>query len=600
MNDAGNCMPTVDAKQRKRTHPNRVCRYFKTAQGCRKGDACNFMHQKECGVEEMILDGYDTQNEERFNSAVAPKPSVSCNQEVFVPPNVRPGRFQPAKIVLNSDQTGTEGQIAAKELDVKFFRRRFPKCVETTCEKFTIITFNYRVTDPDWVFIVRSVLFRITLKPEHPIEPPVIETPQSGNDDLPITLVTYLERCINEFIENSYTSFRANDAFELVGKAERNGISLVMPSHHVNTEKFEKAIDPKFRENEVGDKQECDGKLQEEEVAISLIKELDVCEDNCGASDIKKSNSEFPNAVLDVPLIEVALIWRELSGNHLNIATIAAVHLFISSKCLRCSHEHGNKICVDNRPYRWQCNRCCITQSMRLQPQLVHEHSTTVALLEARGCRPLDCILRDSLLKFVCLTCQKEEEVQQLNYGTLHKSWCHNCHSLCQFTINAIRFRGDFSRIPNQDLATASKITRTKKKASDMFHIRCEVPFVEGQALPEFGTCKHYRKSYRWLRFPCCGKAFPCDICHEESTCGEHEMKIANRMICGHCSKEQPYTAGKPCSNCSRSLTRNRSHFWEGGKGCRDQLMMSRKDNHKFVHNQQGTAKKNAHTKSKK
>ncbi len=29
---------------------------------------------------------------------------------------------------------------------------------------------------------------------------------------------------------------------------------------------------------------------------------------------------------------------------------------------------------------------------------------------------------------------------------------------------------------------------------------------------------------YRWLRFPCCGKAFPCDACHELQT--DHEAKV--------------------------------------------------------------------------
>ena len=76
----------------------------------------------------------------------------------------------------------------------------------------------------------------------------------------------------------------------------------------------------------------------------------------------------------------------------------------------------------------------------------------------------------------------------------------------------------------------------------------------EGRPLPDEGTCKHYKKSYRWLRyvfmlsvhvylihiiymaqvcinvictvltmifssvnrFPCCGKVYPCDVCHED------------------------------------------------------------------------------------
>ena len=63
----------------------------------------------------------------------------------------------------------------------------------------------------------------------------------------------------------------------------------------------------------------------------------------------------------------------------------------------------------------------------------------------------------------------------------------------------------------------------------------------EGKPLPENGACKHYKKSFRWLRFPCCGKTYPCDECHDESE-PDHEMKYAIRMICGFCCKEQVCT----------------------------------------------------------
>jgi hypothetical protein len=33
-------------------------------------------------------------------------------------------------------------------------------------------------------------------------------------------------------------------------------------------------------------------------------------------------------------------------------------------------------------------------------------------------------------------------------------------------------------------------------------------PITEGQNLPDLGKCKHFKKSRRWLRFSCCGKAF--------------------------------------------------------------------------------------------
>jgi hypothetical protein len=77
------------------------------------------------------------------------------------------------------------------------------------------------------------------------------------------------------------------------------------------------------------------------------------------------------------------------------------------------------------------------------------------------------------------------------------------------------------------------------------------------------------------LRFPCCGKAFPCDVCHE--TREDHPYELANRMICGFCAKEQPYTSGKPCIACKSSLTGTTSSgFWEGGQGCRNKAKMNR------------------------
>lgn len=121
---------------------------------------------------------------------------------------------------------------------------------------------------------------------------------------------------------------------------------------------------------------------------------------------------------------------------------------------------------------------------LRLRPELVHENSSVMALLDARGCRPLDCILQQSQLRFVCLACGKKDEVQvgallplqivgttrpysrfqKLNFGSTHKSWCRECHALCEFTVTAVRFRGDLSKIPAEDHVTASKIPKAKKE----------------------------------------------------------------------------------------------------------------------------------------
>ena len=96
----------------------------------------------------------------------------------------------------------------------------------------------------------------------------------------------------------------------------------------------------------------------------------------------------------------------------------------------------------------------------------------------------------------------------------------------------------------------------------------------------EQGTCKHFKHSYRWLRFPCCGRAWPCDECHDENS--DHKAAWATRMICGFCSKEQPFSQ-KGCVHCGASMTTLSKTHWEGGNGCRDKVKMDRRDSKKFA-----------------
>ncbi|OKL56354.1 hypothetical protein UA08_08530 [Talaromyces atroroseus] len=110
--------------------------------------------------------------------------------------------------------------------------------------------------------------------------------------------------------------------------------------------------------------------------------------------------------------------------------------------------------------------------------------------------------------------------------------------------------------------------------------IRENLGITSGQELPRRGRCGHYGKSYRWFRFSCCAKVFPCDKCHDAAT--DHPNEHANRMICGFCSREQHYRP-ETCGICKNVLVgKAGSGFWEGGKGTRDKVKMSRKDPRKY------------------
>lgn len=113
----------------------------------------------------------------------------------------------------------------------------------------------------------------------------------------------------------------------------------------------------------------------------------------------------------------------------------------------------------------------------------------------------------------------------------------------------------------------------------------CSINYIEkkdynlkpGTELPNKGTCKHYKKSFRWFRFSCCNSLYPCDICHNDLA--NHPVEEAKRMVCGLCSKEQ--SVKKEC-DCGMSLNTVHKQFWEGGKGNREKATMSKKDTKKY------------------
>ncbi|KAI5286069.1 hypothetical protein KEM52_002155, partial [Ascosphaera acerosa] len=75
-------------------------------------------------------------------------------------------------------------------------------------------------------------------------------------------------------------------------------------------------------------------------------------------------------------------------------------------------------------------------------------------------------------------------------------------------------------------------------------------------------------------------RVYPCDKCHDAAA--GHPNEHANRMICGFCSREQNYRP-ETCGVCRAVLTgKTGSGFWEGGKGTRDRVRMSRKDPRKY------------------
>ncbi|KAF7682681.1 hypothetical protein TCON_2102 [Astathelohania contejeani] len=203
-----------------------------------------------------------------------------------------------------------------------------------------------------------------------------------------------------------------------------------------------------------------------------------------------------------------------------------------------------------------ECNKCRRTQQAKTHCKFCKidfgiTYSPTInpnflGYLELNNCRLL-CFNYNNY-QFNCDSCNTNYEskgVSSINFK------CYMCHQELYFSIVKLRIKDE-----------------KKKDVKIALHI--------GTSLPDKGACKHYKKSYRWFRFPCCNSLYPCDICHDENN--SHVAELANKMICGLCSREQ--TVNKECQ-CGMSVKKFTSH-WEGGKGTRNKTIMSKKDRKKY------------------
>eukprot|EP00419_Tripos_fusus_P063970 CAMPEP_0172926256 /NCGR_PEP_ID=MMETSP1075-20121228/215270_1 /TAXON_ID=2916 /ORGANISM="Ceratium fusus, Strain PA161109" /LENGTH=680 /DNA_ID=CAMNT_0013787293 /DNA_START=9 /DNA_END=2051 /DNA_ORIENTATION=+ len=245
------------------------------------------------------------------------------------------------------------------------------------------------------------------------------------------------------------------------------------------------------------------------------------------------------------------------------------------------------------------CEGCSGIISVRLRPTLVHQCSTRLCYLDCVRCNVVDVL--PSVLMTTCEYCDAENiHKQEFVRNRVIHGTCTKCHSKYAFGAEAIKIeqitpcdmggRGGTSAPkssstscsdsgdPMDEIAEELRWLRKKAKADPKQQM-----IQLGRPLPQMGACSHFKKSYKWYRFGCCGRAFPCPECHAESGCpaaalGSH----ATRMICGKCSMEQSYSPARPCEKCGFAMQARGSSHWEDGGGTRNLAVMSSKDAKKF------------------
>eukprot|EP01113_Clastostelium_recurvatum_P037046 TRINITY_DN5378_c0_g1_i1.p1 TRINITY_DN5378_c0_g1~~TRINITY_DN5378_c0_g1_i1.p1 ORF type:complete len:745 (+),score=170.34 TRINITY_DN5378_c0_g1_i1:15-2249(+) len=228
-----------------------------------------------------------------------------------------------------------------------------------------------------------------------------------------------------------------------------------------------------------------------------------------------------------------------------------------------------------------ECSHCKSAHSLSLRAEIMHEFNSVLGYLDITGLAPFDLLPSD--FRGNCFECNASVMFPRLAYGRKHDTNCMACFAKVSVTLH----HPTFTRVRAKAPATNPNASRGREVVpAESGRKKKEAGLTVGAPLPDKGACKHYRHSYRLLRFPCCGKLFPCDLCHELAS--DHDSKWATKMVCGFCSREQKFEQYGECKFCGKRLTKKGAseggagRYWEGGAGCRDRSRMNNKDPHKF------------------
>lgn len=323
---------------------------------------------------------------------------------------------------------------------------------------------------------------------------------------------------------------------------------------------------------------------EDPEVAISAdkLEKLDIDDEADSEAEEDKpetpSSSEIPlkainnskdsddnNTTLARRGIELSFVMDDF----VNVAFMECHTLNIQVECGRCKtiNDMDNLISGaygrESKPVYAHCKKCQLELAAAFRKDIMHGSSSVVGYLDLSQCIATD--YQPSMFLLTCENCTTTSNKQlKADLGRKLNTICQSCHTKMLIKINTFQFKAMAN--------SSSKLPKRGDKSTTKLKLHAGTP------LPNEGCCSHYKKSHRWFRFSCCSKVFPCDRCHDEQS--NHPNEQAFRMICGHCSKEQPFK--KECAFCAFSFDKSHSPFWEGGKGTRDRTKMSRKDPRKY------------------
>ncbi|XP_028306294.1 uncharacterized protein LOC114465467 isoform X2 [Gouania willdenowi] len=608
-------------------HGRQPCRFFSQGKRCHFGEKCKFLHVRNNGRDHEKKPNLSEANTSQTPTLPSLRPcryflSGHCTMEdrcrFWHPPQHAPMDEQPVpaaqtKVTQNlrvsrpgvcqdvklSDMTD-EVTKQLCDTEITQLKKRFPKdqliIQERSDGKVTYYRATVEATDPDWPFDLKEVDIMVSFPDNYPQEIFTLEIPL--DQDLPSVMARHVQQASVDWLQAKHATNQLMGKVELLFRPYLRWLDRSLERLFTEgARQLKKDVDLEraglqfisYEELQAtaGQNADCGGETavaeDDGDEGERPVEEEPVQGEPAGCDEEEQQEKEASSLVENVRIrdprrgTEVKLLGLRLGEN---TATVAAQNITVCLQCNRC------KVTADltlngRTPCTAQCEKCNASINAAFRPCMLHHYCDILGYLDLHNATPADLVLQECELIVGCLSCSQDGPLQSIIYGQTKEVNCEHCHSKLSILAESARFQ--FIRPQTSSTGSGGMNYKTIRD-----------PAVQkGKPLPEKGTCKHYKQSQRWLRFPCCGRAYPCDVCHDENQ--DHPMELATRMICGFCAKEQPYGNGKPCISCGSMMTRGaRTSHWEGGRGCRNKVKMNRNDRQKYANTNKTVSRKAA------
>lgn len=504
-------------------------------------------------------------------------------------------------------ETSDLRSIEVKQLQIRFSPTGFSQKKNSSDDSITMQCVM-PITDPDFAYDLETIRLEICIPKGYPGAKgtPIRPTFTILNSDIPSAIITRIERNLRwglnsleggilvcrpmlRYLEDNLEKWMVDDVRE-------SAFKFVKPSEIKVTEKaVQSDSDISEDDSSVSDRDSDDNRSgSHDNTSLSSTKNNLSAP---GPSRISVGDWIAPPPVTDQSSVggnpyTLKLIFSTLRG----IDLLTSQSITFLASCDRCKFNFPVE---DLRPFVDRIEHCpkCTTQTkFYYKSQLVtpganyedgdDEYESILGTIRFLRAKPVD--LLPSLYQCACNKCYGSEEdstgvgnnskssckIEKVKIGENISCSCFNCHQKVRFQIDRIEWISDSPFAPEKKSQKQSSVA---SKGGPTLTV--------GNPLPLNGACEHYKKSFRWYRFPCCGQAFPCDECHAKDPVAKgHPVEWATRFICGFCSREQSISV-KECPECGKDTSasgRKHTSFWDGGKGTRNQILMSRKDSKKY------------------